>query len=479
MSLFSPGFILFFAVCVLLCDLPRLAALRKWILLAASLGFYATFGLAYLPWLVLSSVFVWFCALKLERTRAKLCFVLGVLFPLILLIAFKYTPFLYGILSDLAERLGADTPKWTIEWLRPLGISFYTFRLISYIADVNKGTEAAEKDFASFLIYVSFFPSVISGPIERASNFLPQMREPKAINVPRFNKGLQQILWGVFKKLVIADNLAALVNETFAGSSEKSGFVFVLAVLCYTVQIYCDFSGYSDMAIGMARILGFDLKENFRVPYCSTTIKEFWGRWHISLSTWFRDYVYFPLGGGRCGKFRRAVNILITFLLSGLWHGANWTFVFWGGLHGAGLVLEKALFGKDGPRTAVTKVLWTLFTALLVIFGWLFFRAESFSQAYFMLTGAFRGISQGSYIVQGFRDLIGEERGLFFMTKLILTFAVLFGFEHVFRNGDPWSGPGLNKRYAMVFNVFFYTLTIVMIAVFHAIEQQELIYGAF
>lgn len=467
MVFFTLQFFIFLALTLLLFHLKWTRSLRKWILFAASIVFYAAIGKWCLLWVAASAATVYCCA----RINTKPSFYIGLFFPLTVFLVFKYTPFVY---DSFAALLGAG--EWTLKWLLPVGISFYTFRLISYLVDVRKGVIESEQDPFYFFTYAAFFPLLLCGPIQRAGDFLPRIKAPDELDLARFDRGLRQILWGVLKKAVLADNLAVLVNETFSGCAEKSGFVFILAVLCYTVQIYCDFSGYSDMAIGITRLFGIDLKENFRVPYCSTTIKEFWSRWHISLSTWFRDYVYFPLGGGRRGKARRALNVMVTFLLSGLWHGANWTFLLWGGLHGAGLVLEKAFFDKEGPKTVVTKFLWTVFVAALVIFGWLFFRADSISQACFMLTNAFRGMTDSSYLVQGFRDLLGGERGIVFLIQLILPAAFVFIFEHVFRNGDPWAGQGSKNTFI---KVGFYALTVIMIVLFHAGEQQELIYGAF
>ena len=245
--------------------------------------------------------------------------------------------------------------------------------------------------------------------------------------------------------------------------------------MLYSLQIYCDFSGYSDMAIGVARLFGIDLEENFRVPYVSATIKEFWSRWHISLSTWFRDYVYFPLGGGRCGKLRRSFNIMVTFLLSGLWHGANWTFIVWGGLHGLGLVAEKLLFpAKEGPKSKAAKFIWALCTAFLVLFGWLFFRSESIQQAVYIMRNAFVGATSPlAYFREGFVSIMAGEAGIVNVLRICVPALIVFISEYFYRDRDPWTSSAKKAP------VVFYIVTLILIFLCKAGESQELIYGKF
>ena len=467
MDFLSYKFIFFLILTPVVFQAVKAHAFRKWFLLLASFAFY---GFVFkeiscvkfawqAAWIIAPSLAVFYCA----KVNTRFSFYLGLILTLAVFLSFKYIP--------LPEFRG-------VELLVPVGLSFYSFRLISYLADVRKGEIEPETDLVYFLIYVSFFPLVISGPIQRASDFLPQLREPKRLDRGRTDLGLKQIFWGLVKKVVIADNLAVLVKMVFARDASFGGFVNVLAVIAFSLQIYCDFSGYSDIAIGLARLFGFDIKENFRVPYCSTTFKEFWSRWHISLSTWFRDYVYFPLGGGRCGKFRRSLNIMITFLLSGLWHGSTLTFIFWGGLHGLGLVMEKLFFpDKTGPKHMLAKILWAVFVVILVLFGWLFFKAESFSRALTMLTASLRGIGQPlTYVSKGFRDLLGESNGIVFVIKLVIPGIFVFATEHCLRNRDI---PAAFAKMNVPITFLFYLVTLSFVLLFHAMEQQELIYGKF
>ncbi|MBP5626911.1 MBOAT family protein [bacterium] len=462
MDFFSLKFLAFLSLTLLLFHLKPTRGLRKWLLFAASLLFYVFLSKWCVVYLVITTGIVYLCALK----NTKASFLAGVLVSLLSLLFFKYTPFICGSFVD------AD---WSLKLLVPLGISFYTFRLISYLADVSRGSVEAEKDPFYFFTYAAFFPLVICGPIQRAGGFLPALREPNELTLDRFDRGARQILWGLVKKAVVADNLAVLVNNAFTDCETKSGFVFILAVLLYSLQIYCDFSGYSDMAIGVARLFGIDLEENFRVPYVSATIKEFWSRWHISLSTWFRDYVYFPLGGGRCGKLRRSFNIMVTFLLSGLWHGANWTFIVWGGLHGLGLVAEKLLFpAKEGPKSKAAKFIWALCTAFLVLFGWLFFRAESIQQAAYIMQNAFVGASSPLvYFREGFVSIMAGEAGIVNVLRICVPLLIVFISEYFYRDRDPWTSSAKKAP------VVFYIVTLILILLCKAGESQELIYGKF
>lgn len=466
MDFFSFKFLAFLSLTLLLFHLKPTRGLRKWLLFAASLLFYVFLSKWCVIYLAITTVVVYLCALK--NTKAS-C-LLGIILTLFSLVFFKYTPFLYNTFANFT-----GMPSWSLKWLVPLGISFYTFRLISYLTDVRRGERQAESDPFYFFTYAAFFPLVICGPIQRAGDFLPALREPNELTPDRFDRGARQILWGLVKKAVVADNLAVLVNSVFSGCESKSGFVFVLAVFLYSLQIYCDFSGYSDMAIGVSRLFGIDLKANFRVPYVSATIKEFWSRWHISLSLWFRDYVYFPMGGGRCGKLRRSFNIMVAFLLSGLWHGANWTFIVWGALHGAGLIIEKLLFPtKEESPNKAAKFIWAAFTAFLVLFGWLFFRSESIRQAVYIMQNAFVGsCSPLAYLREGFLSLMSEEAGIINILRISVPAVIVFVAEYFYRNRDPWTS---SERKAPV---LFYIATLILIFLCKAGEPQELIYGQF
>lgn len=283
-------------------------------------------------------------------------------------------------------------PLWRI--VLPVGISFYTFQTLSYSIDVYQGKRTAETSFWTFALYVSFFPQLVAGPIERSTHLLPQFKEPKSFDYLRVVDGLKLMMWGFFKKLVIADRLAIYVNEVYGTPWEYQGFTFLVATYFFAFQIYCDFSGYSDIAIGSAKVFGYDLMENFNRPYLSRSIPEFWRRWHISLSTWFRDYVYVPLGGNRVGRRRLFFNLYFVFLVSGLWHGANATFLVWGALHGvyqiSSLVSqewrrrlrERLKCSENNPCLVFLQI---IFTFHLVCLAWVFFRAKHIGDAYYIL----------------------------------------------------------------------------------------------
>lgn len=319
-----------------------------------------------------------------------------------------------------------------LDILLPVGISFYTFQTLSYTIDVYNRKIPAEKHFGYFALYVSFFPQLVAGPIERPQNLLPQLKIKHEFDYERVTYGLKLMAWGLFKKMVIADTLAIYVNKVYNNLPEYQGFVLVIATVFFTLQIYCDFSGYSDIAIGAARMLGIDLMKNFNAPYLATSIKDFWSRWHISLSTWFRDYVYIPLGGNRVDFSWQIFNLLVTFLLSGLWHGANWTFVVWGALHGFLLILEtlydryvgKKLF-EENKFVIVAK---TVATFSVVAFAWIFFRANNIDDAFYVLVHMFDGIvSPVKYIKTGFYSL--GVWGVAFR-KLMFPVLILFLYDY-------------------------------------------------
>lgn len=287
----------------------------------------------------------------------------------------------------------------TLKLILPVGISFYTFQTISYVIDVYRGKINSEKDFIAFAAFISYFPQLVAGPIERTSNLLPQIKQKHYFNYIQASYGLKLMLIGYYKKIVIADVLAQYVDEVYSHLHLYQGFDLFLAILFFTIQIYCDFSGYSDIAIGTSKLLGIDLMTNFKSPYFSSSLKEFWSRWHISLSTWFRDYVYIPLGGNRCSTLRTNLNLLATFLVSGLWHGANWTYIVWGGLHGFFQIVEKGLM-KYKIKAKYLKPISTIAVFAFCNITWVFFRANTFADAFYIFTNVFAGITNiKSYLV--------------------------------------------------------------------------------
>jgi D-alanyl-lipoteichoic acid acyltransferase DltB (MBOAT superfamily) len=315
----------------------------------------------------------------------------NILLNLGILCLFKYYNFFVANFISAFASIGLDLHPATLHIILPVGISFYTFQALSYSIDVYRKKIAPTKDIVSFFAYVAFFPQLVAGPIERATNLLPQFYVKRTFDYTKAVDGLRQILWGLFKKMVVADNCAYYANRIFENYQMMDGFSLLMGAICFTFQIYGDFSGYSDIAIGTARLFGFNLMRNFAYPYFSRDIAEFWRRWHISLTTWFRDYLYIPLGGSRGTKWQIVRNTFVIFLVSGFWHGANWTFIVWGAYH-ALLFLPLILLGKnrkytntvaEGKRYPTIKELFQMgVTFLLVLLGWIFFRAESIGQAW-------------------------------------------------------------------------------------------------
>ena len=346
----------------------------------------------------------WLVGKAVTRKVAKTWTTLNIVLNLGILALFKYYDF---FVSEFAQLFHVPSDGLLLKVILPVGISFYTFQALSYSIDVYRGKMEPTKDIIAFFAFISFFPQLVAGPIERATNLLPQFLKKREFNSNTAMDGMRQILWGLFKKIVVADNCAVFVNQVFADPANQAGSTLLLAAILFAFQIYGDFSGYSDIAIGTAKLFGIKLMRNFNVPYFSRDIAEFWRRWHISLTTWFRDYVYIPLGGSRVSKGKVLRNTLIVFLLSGFWHGANWTFIAWGAYH-ALLFLPLILTGKNRKYTnqiAKDRVLPTLkefgqmlLTFLLAVFGWIVFRSESMGQAWEYCCGImqWRAIGTGS-----------------------------------------------------------------------------------
>lgn len=375
----------------------------RWVLLLlASYYFYMCWNYKYVLLIVTSTVIDYFSGILLYRSQRKnlrrLFLLLSLATNLGLLFFFKYFNFFSDSVNVILDKLNIFYNTPTYSYLLPVGISFYTFQTLSYTIDIYRGQREPEYHFGRFALFVSFFPQLVAGPIERSVNLLPQFREKFTFEYERVKTGILLMSWGFFKKVVIADRLAEYVNLVYNNATEYSGLQQALATLFFSFQIYCDFSGYSDIAIGSALIMGYRLMTNFRRPYLAQNIGEFWHRWHISLSTWFRDYVYIPLGGNRVAKWRWQVNLFITFVVSGLWHGANWTFVIWGALHGFYLVFAiwiKKLSGKINSFSGLDrapglhKILKIVKTFILVYLAWIFFRANSLGDAVVVIRNMF------------------------------------------------------------------------------------------
>ncbi|MEO0471479.1 MAG: MBOAT family O-acyltransferase, partial [Bacteroidota bacterium] len=350
--------------------------------------FYGWWDLRFLLLLMLSSGVDFIVGQKIsdsiDSTYRKNWLRLSLLTNLGSLGVFKYFNFFTDSLVSSCGAIGIELSAPSLQIILPVGISFYTFQTLSYTLDIYRGKLEAVKDPIVFFAFVSFFPQLVAGPIERASHLLPQFLQGRRFHFQTARQGLELILWGMFKKVVIADRLAAYADPVFNQPESFSGLAVILATLAFSLQIYCDFSGYSDIAIGTARLFGFDLMTNFRTPYFAKSFKEFWARWHISLSTWFRDYVYIPLGGNRTSTARWAFNQIATFLISGLWHGANWTFVVWGMIHGIMNAGESILRKHQKLPLLPGPINW-IFTMTIVALAWVFFRAQSISDAFYLI----------------------------------------------------------------------------------------------
>lgn len=364
------------------------------LLLVSSYFFYACWDWRFLFLLVFSTFLDYFTGLKMAESQTpnlkRFWFWLSILVNLGFLGVFKYYDFFAKSFAEASENLGFQINPATLNIILPVGISFYTFHGLSYVIDIYKDKIKPEKNFFDYAVFVSFFPLLVAGPIERATHLLPQIKTKRTFDYSKAVDGLRQILWGLFKKIVIADSCANFANEIFLHQTDYSGSTLVLGALFFSFQIYCDFSGYSDIALGTARLFGIELLRNFAFPYFSRDIAEFWRRWHISLSTWFRDYLYIPLGGSKGGNRMRIRNTFIIFLVSGFWHGANWTFLIWGFLNALYIMpsillktnrtnLDIVAQGRNFP--SLKELLSITVTFGLTVFAWIFFRSESLHAA--------------------------------------------------------------------------------------------------
>lgn len=379
----------------------------RWaLLLAASCGFYMWFRPVYILILFFTILVdygagIWIDAARGAARRTALA--TSIVANVAVLAVFKYWNFAGTNLTAAAQAIGWNYPVPLLEMALPIGLSFHTFQAMSYTIEVYRGNQRAERHLGIYALYVMFFPQLVAGPIERPQNLLHQFREEHHPDYARMTSGLRLIAWGLFKKIVVADRLSVLVNAVYEDPGNQAGPWLALATAFFAMQIFCDFSGYSDIAIGSARVLGFRLMKNFDQPYEARSVAEFWRRWHISLSTWFKDYVYFPLGGNRGSTTRRHMNLMVVFLLSGFWHGANWTYLIWGALHGGFLVCGVATKGWRRPfQEAVARrfgdtvlgVWQRVWVFLLVCTGWVFFRAASLHDAVAVFARIGHGWSQ-------------------------------------------------------------------------------------
>lgn len=371
-------FIIFFIIAMLL--LLSRSKQKRNILLLLNIIFYLYSGIAGFLNLLVFTVITFVGGKSIEKNNSKVLFIFVLILSLLPLVLYKYTDFIIRDCLHISEGVLNNISI-------PLGISFVTFQGVGYIIDIFKGKYKAEKNIIDYFIYLSLFTSVISGPINRPENILMQIKKynESEFNYDRCVQGFRYVLLGIFLKLLISGRMAQVVEIPFSNPYNSSGLVLLIASICFTIQIFCDFCGYSYMAFGLSKIIGIDVIQNFKHPYFSYTITEFWRRWHISLSSWLRDYIYIPLGGSRCSKLRSYLNLLITFIISGLWHGASWNYIFWGLINGLFLVTEKITNLNKTPGNKVFRVIRRIFNLLLLNFMWIFFRAKTLSDAFIIL----------------------------------------------------------------------------------------------
>ncbi|SEN46787.1 D-alanyl-lipoteichoic acid acyltransferase DltB, MBOAT superfamily [Mucilaginibacter gossypiicola] len=445
------------------------------LLMAASYFFYACWDWRFLFLLIFSTLLDYFTGLKMYQAKNQklktFWLWLSITINLGFLGVFKYYNFFASSLAAVCADIGIHLSPFTLNVILPVGISFYTFHGLSYVIDVYKGRIKAERNFIDYSLFVSFFPLLVAGPIERSTHLLPQVKATRKFNYQEAINGLRQMLWGLFKKAVIADQCADYANLIFANSAHYTGSTLVLGAIFFAFQIYCDFSGYSDMALGIAKLFGFDLLRNFAFPYFSRDMAEFWRRWHISLSSWFRDYLYIPLGGSKTGTWLKVRNTLVIFIVSGFWHGANWTFIIWGFLN-ALFILPSILLktnrnhleivAKGNALPTPREFMQMVFTFIQVLFAWIFFRADSVTQAFKYIGGIF---SKSLFSVPQLD--VGKEQ-LLEVILLIITFIIV-----------EWQGR--ENQYAIEkltwlrrrgYRLAFYYTLIIVIFLFTGKEQQ-------
>lgn len=423
----STPFAVFFVLIFLLYWFPlrKKLLLQNIFLLLSSYLFYAWWDWRFLSLILLSSLTDYWVGRQLgkaeDEKKRKIWLGLSLFVNLGILCTFKYFNFFADAMQDLLGQFGVEAHWTTLQVILPVGISFYTFQTLSYTIDVYRKKVKPTRKIIPFFAFVAFFPQLVAGPIERAASLLPQFHKARRFDYALAVSGARLVLYGLFKKVVIADRLAPMVDLVFAEPTAFSGGAVVLATLAFALQIYCDFSGYSDIAIGTARLLGFRLMDNFKTPYFATSFRAFWRRWHISLSTWFRDYVYIPLGGNQRSLPRVYLNVMLTFVLSGLWHGANYTFVFWGFLHGLFLLLEMGNRQFNLIKWSLPGFIKGIFVFVLVCLAWIFFRAATIHDAFYMISELSVWQDTTANITAIFQSgFVGWQDGIYFLIALIL-----------------------------------------------------------
>lgn len=472
----SVQFLLFFVFVTLLYFLLK-HKYRWMLLLAASCYFYMAFVPVYILILGFTILIDYFAGIyieKLEGKKKRIFLILSIVANLGILAVFKYYNFLNDNLGFLLNGISIENHIPYLSILLPIGLSFHTFQAMSYTIEVYRGNQKAERHFGIYSLYVMFYPQLVAGPIERPQNLLHQFREKKSFNCEKIIEGLKLMLWGFFVKVVIADRLALYVDAVYNNPEQHGGKTLAVATIFFALQIYCDFAGYSNIAIGAAKVMGFDLMTNFRQPYFSKSISEFWSRWHISLSTWFKDYLYISLGGNRVSLQRLYLNLLLVFVISGLWHGANWTFIIWGAINGFYLIFalitltwrqKLSMFFRMHRIPVFNNIFQTLLTFALICFAWIFFRANNANDAFFIVKkiGQFSGelyIDSPSTIIFALFGILF----LFLMEWKMEFFTTRFRFE---------------KKHPFLANNLFYATILLFILLIGVFDGGQFIYFQF
>ena len=451
--------------------------LQNLMILVASYFFYASWDYRFLFLLIFSTLLDYYTGIKMndasDKRGKRFWFWLSICVNVGFLGIFKYYNFFISSFADFVSVFGFTPDMWTLKVILPVGISFYTFHGLSYVIDIYNGKIQPERNFISYSVFVSYFPLLVAGPIERATHLLPQIKVKRQFDSHQAIQGVELILWGFFKKVVIADTMAGIVSQVYGDSASYGASALIIATVAFSFQIYGDFSGYSDIAIGTSKLFGIELLRNFNFPYLSRNIAEFWKRWHISLSTWFRDYLYIPLGGSKVSKFLSIRNVFIIFIVSGFWHGANWTFIIWGAIHailfvpsfvmGSNRKFQNDIVAESQPLPKVSDMLHVLLTFISVSLAWVFFRSVSVTEAITILVDMFTGV---------------EGRQLLFQNNQILIFAISFGVFFIMSTIVLYRKNGLLKPTTVsLFCTSIILLT--LITLFGEFSEQTFIYFQF
>jgi len=443
----------------------------------------------YILILIITIIIDYYAGIWIEKTEdkrnRKRLLLLSIFANVGILVVFKYYNFLVDNFNIVMDTLHTTGKIPMLNIILPIGLSFHTFQAMSYTIEVYRGNQKAEKHFGIYALYVMFYPQLVAGPIERPQNILHQFHEEKKIKYENLKSGLILMAWGFFKKCVIADRLAMFVSNVYGNVNEHHGIPVIIATAFFALQIFCDFSGYSYIAIGSAKCMGYDLMNNFDRPYLSTSFTEFWRRWHISLSTWFRDYVYIPLGGNKVSKKRWYINLMTVFMLSGIWHGANWNFVIWGFLHGTYLVLENIILEKvpviKNNANSIVVFFKRIFVFVLVCYAWVFFRAQTTTDAFYIIKSSFLGIPQ--QIKDIFSNTLNARLHILYVNQSVFNFIMAIFFIAILsiihhnqknKNFDQWLISKKNTTRWLIY--FFLVISFVCFGVFN---RTDFIYFQF